>query len=90
MLTGQPAYLRAVATEPTSYVAVERDALRSLLYEDGPLSDLVLSTFIARRETLQQLEGVGVEVIGPRSSDPTRASGVPQRAHGSPSLLCTR
>src|SRR4051794_17926632 len=72
LLTGQPAYLRAVATQPMRYLAVERDAVRGLLTDDGPLSDLVLSTFIARREELQRREGVGVEVIGPRSSEPTR------------------
>jgi thioredoxin reductase (NADPH) len=53
------------------YIAVDRDDLRRLLFEDGPLGDLLLSTFVARREGLQ-LEGVGMEVIGPRSSAPTR------------------
>src|SRR6185436_10202702 len=53
------------------YVAVERDALRDLLFDDGPLSDLVLSTFIARREALQTVEGLGVEIVGPHSSAAT-------------------
>ena len=52
-------------------MAVERDTLRSLLFEDGPLSDLVLSTFIERREALQQVEGIGLEIVGPHSSEPT-------------------
>jgi thioredoxin reductase (NADPH) len=38
------------------------------LFDDGPLSDLVLSTFIARREALQRVQGVGMEIIGPHSS----------------------
>ena len=38
-------------------VAVERDALRALLFEDGPLSDLVLSTFIGRRTSRSLLSG---------------------------------
>jgi thioredoxin reductase (NADPH) len=42
-----------------------------VLFEDGPLSDLLLSTFIARREALQQVEGLGFEVVGPRSSAAT-------------------
>ena len=38
--------MTAVVTKPLRYVAVDRDALRALLFEDGPFSDLVLSTFI--------------------------------------------
>jgi len=58
-------------TEPLRYIAVERDALRSLLNEDGPLSDLLLSTFIARREALQSVQGIGLEIVGPHGSEPT-------------------
>ena len=71
-MSGQTVYLNAVVTRPMRYIAVERDALRPLLVEDGPLSDLVLSAFIARREALQARQGVGIEVIGPRSSEQTR------------------
>jgi thioredoxin reductase (NADPH) len=68
LLTGQTVFVTAVATTPLRYIAVDRDALRPLLFDDGPLSDVLLSTFIARREALQQVEGVGMEVVGPRSS----------------------
>src|SRR5438876_6716703 len=71
LLSGQTVFLTAVVTKPLRYVAVERDALRALLFEDGPLSDLVLSTFIARREGLQRVQGIGVEIVGPRSSEAT-------------------
>ena len=71
LLSGQTVYLTAVATEPLRYIAVERDALRALLFEDGPLSDLVLSTFIARREALQRVQGIGPEIVGPRASAAT-------------------
>jgi thioredoxin reductase (NADPH) len=71
LLTGQTVFLTAVVTQPLRYIAVDREALRPLLFEDGPLSDLLLSTFIARREALQQVEGVGMEVVGPRSSEST-------------------
>ncbi len=71
LLSGQTAFLSAVATQPLHYIAVDRDVLRALLYEDGPLSDVVLSTFIARREALQRVQDVGVEVVGPRSSQAT-------------------
>ncbi len=71
LLSGQTALVTAVVTEPLHYIAVDRDVLRSLLYEDGPLSDLVLSTFIARREALQQVQGIGLEIVGPHSSKAT-------------------
>jgi thioredoxin reductase (NADPH) len=71
LLTGQTVFVTAVVTEPLRYIAVERDALRPLLFDDGPLSDLLLSTFIARREALQRVEGVGLEIVGPHSSEAT-------------------
>ena len=71
LLSGQTAFLSAVVTEPLRYIAVDRDVLRSLLFEDGPLSDLLLSAFIARREALQQVQGVGIEIVGPHSSQAT-------------------
>ena len=56
LMSGQTVFVTAVITQPLRYIAVEREALRSLLFEDGPLSDLLLSTFIARREALQTVE----------------------------------
>ena len=72
ILTGQTGYLTAVVTQPMRYIAVDRDQLRPLLFEDAPLGDLLLSSFMARREALQQKQGVGMEVVGPRSSESTR------------------
>jgi thioredoxin reductase (NADPH) len=72
LLSGQTVYLTAVATTPMRYIEVDRDVLRQLMFEDGPLSDLLMSTFVARREALQMVQGIGFEVIGPRSSDQTR------------------
>src|SRR5262249_32081815 len=57
-LSGQTVFVDAVVTKPLRYIAVERAALLSLLLEDGPLSDLVLSTFISRREALQTVQGI--------------------------------
>ena len=71
LLSGQTVFLTAAVTQPLRYIAVERDAMRPLLFEDGPLSNLLLSTFIARREALQGVEGIGLEVVGPRSSQAT-------------------
>ena len=72
LLSGQAAFVTAVALTPLRYIAVEREALRGLLFDDGPLSSLVLATFIARREALQQVAGLGIEIVGPHSSAPTR------------------
>jgi thioredoxin reductase (NADPH) len=72
LLSGQTVFLTAVVTQPLRYVEVDRIVLRDLLFEDSQLSDLLLSTFIARREALQQVQGIGLEIVGPRSSEATR------------------
>jgi len=72
LLTGQTVYVDGVVTQPMRYIAVDREDLRPLLFEDAALADVLLNTFIRRREILQQREGVGFEVIGPRSSASTR------------------
>jgi thioredoxin reductase (NADPH) len=72
LLTGQTVFLTAVVTQPMRYIAVDRVVLRQLLYEDGSLADLLLTAFVERRELLQQREGIGIEIIGPRESVQTR------------------
>ncbi|HEY2479959.1 MAG TPA: FAD-dependent oxidoreductase [Solirubrobacterales bacterium] len=72
LLSGQTVFLTAVVTEPLRYVAVERETLRGLLFEDGVLSDMLLSAFVQRRELLQRQEGVGIEIVGPTHHQPTR------------------
>ena len=72
LLSGQTVFLTAVVTAPLRYIAVEREDLRQLLFDDGSLSDLLLSAFIERRELLQGEEGVGLEIVGPRDSAATR------------------
>jgi thioredoxin reductase (NADPH) len=71
LLSGQTVFVTAVVTKPLRYVAIPREVLRSLLYEDGPFSDIVLPAFISRREALQRVQGIGLEVIGPHSSRAT-------------------
>jgi thioredoxin reductase (NADPH) len=71
LLSGQTVFVTAVVMKPLRYIEVSRDALRKLLFEDGPLSDVLLSTFIARREALERFEGIGIEIIGPHSSAAT-------------------
>jgi thioredoxin reductase (NADPH) len=72
LLSGQTVFLTAVVTVPMRYVAVEREELRKLMLEDAPLSDILLPAFVQRRELLQQRQGIGIEIVGPRDSEPTR------------------
>jgi thioredoxin reductase (NADPH) len=72
LLSGQTVFVTAVVTEPMRYIAIEREVLRELLYDDSSLSDLVLATFVARRELLQQRQGIGPEIVGSRDSEDTR------------------
>jgi thioredoxin reductase (NADPH) len=71
LLSGQTVFVTAVVTRPLRYIEVERDVLRSLLFEDAPFGDVVLATLIARREALQRVQGIGVEIVGPHSSEAT-------------------
>jgi thioredoxin reductase (NADPH) len=71
LLSGQTVFVTAVAAKALRYIAVPRDAFRALLFEDGPFSDLVLSTLIARREALQTVQGLGLEIVGPHTSEET-------------------
>jgi len=72
LLTGQKVFLTAEVTEPLRYIAVDREELRKLLFEDPALSDLLLPAFIERREFLQTRAGTGIQIIGPADSPRTR------------------
>ena len=68
LMSGQSVFLTATVTQPLRYLAVEREALRGLLFEDGSLSDTLLTAFISRREALQARPGVGFEIAGPHAA----------------------
>jgi thioredoxin reductase (NADPH) len=72
LLSGQTVFLIAEVTEPLRYIAVDREVLRRLLFEDSDLSGLLLSAFVERRERLQERQGIGIEIVGPRDSTETR------------------
>jgi thioredoxin reductase (NADPH) len=72
LLSGQTVFLTAVVTQPMRYVAVDREELRKLLRDDSSLSDTLLPAFVQRRELLQERQGIGVEIVGPRDSAATR------------------
>src|SRR5438309_8931498 len=68
LLTGQTVFVTAEVTQPMRYIALDREELRRLLYEDTALSDLILNSFVERRELLQRRRDVGPEIIGPLDS----------------------
>ncbi|HEY4451814.1 MAG TPA: FAD-dependent oxidoreductase [Solirubrobacteraceae bacterium] len=72
LLTGQAVYVSAVATQPMRYIALPREELRRLLFDDPGLADVVLGAFVERRELLQRRPGIGPEIIGSHDSPDTR------------------
>jgi thioredoxin reductase (NADPH) len=72
LLSGQTVFLTAVVTEPLRYIAVDREDLRRLLFDDASLADLLLPAFVQRRELLQETAGIGLEIVGPPHLGETR------------------
>jgi thioredoxin reductase (NADPH) len=72
LLSGQTVLVTAVVREPMRYIAVDREVLRQLLFDDSSLADLLLSAFVERRELLQQRTDIGIEIIGSHESPDTR------------------
>jgi thioredoxin reductase (NADPH) len=72
LLSGQSVFVTAVVTQPMRYIAVAREDLRVLLFDDPALSDLILGALVERRELLQRRQGIGPEIIGPRDLPDTR------------------
>jgi thioredoxin reductase (NADPH) len=72
LLSGQSVFVTAVVTQPLRYIALLREDLRALLFDDPSISDLILGALVERRELLQRRQGIGPEIIGPRESPDTR------------------
>jgi thioredoxin reductase (NADPH) len=72
LLSGQSVFVTAVVTLPLRYIALPREELRALLFDDPSLSDLILGALVERRELLQRRQGIGPEIVGPRESPDTR------------------
>ena len=71
-LTGGPAIVKAIARGDTEVYEVSPDALRHLLNNHPGLGDIILQSFIARRQFLRESgEFVGLRVIGSRYSQDT-------------------
>jgi thioredoxin reductase (NADPH) len=71
MLTGQRAYLTAVATSPGRVLAVPVAQVRVIIAEEPGLSDLILRTFLLRHANLMR-RGAGLTLIGSHFDPDTR------------------
>ena len=71
MLTGQRAYLTAVATSAGRVLAVPAARLRVVMAHEPGLSDLILRTFLLRHSILMR-RGAGLTLIGSRFDPDTR------------------
>lgn len=70
-LKGSPANSSVVAQGECRVRAIAPDKLREILNKNSHLSDLILQTFIARREALDESDFVGLRVIGPKGCSDT-------------------
>ena len=71
LLTGQPSFVTMVAVERGEIVAVRVPALQEMVRQDPALGDLILRSFLARRELLIN-SITGFTIIGSRFSPDTR------------------
>jgi thioredoxin reductase (NADPH) len=71
MLTGQRAYLTALATSAGRVLTVSTERLRDVIGQEPGLSDLILRTFLLRRSILMR-RGAGLTLIGSRFDPDTR------------------
>jgi thioredoxin reductase (NADPH) len=71
LLTGQRAFLSAVATSPGRVLAIPVDQVRRVMAHEAGLSDLILQTFLLRHSILQS-RGTGLTLIGSRFDQDTR------------------
>ena len=59
-LKGSPANCSVIAKGDCQIIAIAPDKLREILNKNSHLSDLILQTFIARREALEKSDFVGL------------------------------
>jgi thioredoxin reductase (NADPH) len=71
LLTGEPAFLTAVARAPGSVVVVPAAQIRALAADDTAIGDLILRAYLIRRAELIEL-GAGFRILGSRYSNETR------------------
>ena len=71
LLTGQPSFVSMTAAEPGEVLAVPLPGLHDLVREKPDLGNLILRSFLARRELLIG-DITGIKIVGSRYSPDTR------------------
>ncbi|GLW35398.1 FAD-dependent oxidoreductase [Actinoplanes regularis] len=71
LLTSQPSFVSMVAQEPGEVLAVSLHELHEVVREEPGLGDLILRSFLARRELLIG-SITGIKIVGSRFSPDTR------------------
>jgi thioredoxin reductase (NADPH) len=71
LVTGQPAYLTAVAQEPGEAIVLSRDELQAVVSANQQLGDVIVNALITRRGLLIGL-GSGLRLIGSHLSPDSR------------------
>jgi Pyridine nucleotide-disulphide oxidoreductase len=71
LLTGQPAFLTAVARTPGEVLVVPVERLRELVARDSVLGDLILRSYLIRRSLLIEI-GAGLRLVGSHYSPNAR------------------
>jgi len=64
LISDQTVCLTALVTQPMRYVAVDRDELRPLSFENGPAGGSAVVDLVARREAVKQHNGGGRQRVG--------------------------
>jgi thioredoxin reductase (NADPH) len=74
LLTGQTAYLTARVTEAGRIHRISHESFRRLMADDPEISDVLLRTFLARRDLLRDSQAArGIEIVGSGLSAATLA-----------------
>jgi thioredoxin reductase (NADPH) len=74
LMTGQRAWVSAIAREPGSVIIVPVGRFKELVTQDQALGDLLLQTMFRRREMIDGLH-TGVRIVGSRFSPDTHRLG---------------
>jgi thioredoxin reductase (NADPH) len=70
LLTGEPVQVSARATSPSRLLSIQPRALRTIMEQEPPISELLLRAFLLRHARLVRL-GAGLTVVGSRHSPAT-------------------
>jgi thioredoxin reductase (NADPH) len=74
MITGQRVMLTARVRDAGRVLAVSGEELRRVLATEGELADIIMTSFIARRQSLRARDGIGsLTLLGSRYSPPALA-----------------